>query len=257
MLSEPLQVIALVVAFLVAIVLIVRFASRGLLTRAARTWWRHPRALLVIGAVVVVGGLLAWFVQFALLELTVLGTLVDVVGTSSAWVLPFVALTSAAVLLPVTAWVIGATMVVERGEDNAVRALGSASGAHAAVLRSAMLVAGILALALFVLPFFVILASFWLVAPAVSSREHLGLRGSLRRSSGLLKGSRWRALGLTITLCLLIALGGVVGAAVLLVSSVSFTGAAVAVAVANAFILPYVALVAVHFYEEVVGTGGS
>lgn len=67
----------------------------------------------------------------------------------------------------------------------------------------------------------------------------------------MLKGSRWRAIGLVVTLCLLIAFGGVVGALVLVISSVGFTGAVLAVAVANAFIIPYSALIAVHFYEAV------
>ena len=127
-LSDPLKVIALVVVGLLGIVFIVRLSSRGLMTRAARTWWRHRRPLLALGGLVVVGGMLAWLVQFAILELTVLGDYVDVVGTSSGWVLPLVALSSAAVLVPIAAWVVGAAMVVESGEESPKRALGSASG---------------------------------------------------------------------------------------------------------------------------------
>lgn len=250
-LSDPLKVIALVVVALLAIGFIVRRSSRGLMAQAARTWWRHRRPLLMLGVIVVVGGLLAWLVQFAILELTVLGDYVDVVGTSSAWVLPLVALSSASVLVPTAAWVVGAAMVVESGEDNPKRALGSASGTRASVLWSAMLVIAILGLTVFVLPFFAILASFWLVAPVIGSREHVRASVALRRSFRMLKGSRWRAIGLVVTLCLLIAFGGVVGALVLVISSVGFTGAVLAVAVANAFIIPYSALIAVHFYEAV------
>ena len=57
---------------------------------------------------------------------------------------------------------------------------------------------------------------------------------ALRRSFRLLQGYRWRAVGLVVTLCLLIGLGGIVGALVLVISSVGFTGAVLAVAVANA-----------------------
>lgn len=256
-LSDPLKVIALVAVVVLGIVMIVRLSSRGLMTRAARTWWRHRRALLLLGVVVVIGGLLAWLIQFAILELTVLGDYIDVVGTSSAWVIPLVALASAAVLVPVAAWIVGAAMVVEGGEDNAKHALGSASGARATVLWSAMIVIGILGLSVFVFPFFAILASFWLVAPAIGSREQLRASVALRRSFRLLKGYRWRAIGLVITLCLLVAFGGVVGALVLVIPSVGFTGAVLAVAVANAFIIPYAALIAVHFYEEVTADPGS
>jgi hypothetical protein len=84
----------------------------------------------------------------------------------------------------------------------------------------------------------------------VSVREHLTVRGSLRRSGQMLRGHRWRALGIVITLCLVIALGGLVGALVLVVSSVGFTVATLVVALANAFIVPYSALVIALFYEE-------
>jgi hypothetical protein len=90
----------------------------------------------------------------------------------------------------------------------------------------------------------------WVVAPVTTVRERLALRASLGRSRRLLKGHRWRALGLVITLCLVIALGGLVGALVLVLTSASFTVATLVVAVANAFIVPYTALVIVHFYEE-------
>jgi hypothetical protein len=251
-LADPITMIVLLAALLVAAVVIVRLASRGLLTRGARTWWRHKRTMLVIGGIVVAGGVLAWVAQFAILELTPLGTLVDVVGTSTPWVLPFVALTAAIVVLPVIAWVIAATMVVEADDARASSALGQVGRSHAVIV-SAMLLAALLGLSLFVIPPLVILASFWFVAPVVSSREQLGVRGAIRRSSRLLRGYRWRALALVVTSCVFLGLAGLVGALVLLVTSIGFTGATIAVAIANGFVIPYVTLVGVHFYEEVTG----
>lgn len=59
-----------------------------------------------------------------------------------------------------------------------------------------------------------------------------------------------------ITLCLTIAAGGLVGALVLVLTSVGFTVATLAVAVANAFIVPYSALVIALFYEELAPAPG-
>ena len=56
-----------------------------------------------------------------------------------------------------------------------------------------------------------------------------------------------------MTICLFLGLAGLVGAVVLLVTSIGFTGATIAVAIANGFVIPYVTLVGVHFYEEVTG----
>jgi len=241
-----------VLAFVVAVVVMVRVASRGLLTRAARTWRRHAAPFLRIGVVVVVGGLVAWLLQLAIVAVSPLGTLVDVAGTSSAWVLPLVALVQGVILIPLVGWIIAASIVVESGEADATRALRAAVGPRGVVLLSASLVVALLGVSLVVLPPLLLLVSLWLVAPVATVREHLALRASLRRSRRLLKGHRWRALGLVITLCLLIALGGLVGALVLVLTSASFTVATLAVAVANAFIVPYSALVVALFYEELV-----
>jgi hypothetical protein len=250
LLDNPVRVVVLVAVAVLAIILMVRLASRGLLTRAARTWRHHARTLLRIGGVVVIGGLIAWLLQLAIVALTPLGNFVDVVGTSSAWVLPVVALTQAAILVPLIAWVVGATIAVESGEDDAARALRAGVGTRSVVLLTTMVVVALLGLSLVVLPPLVLLVSIWIVAPATTVREHLTLRASLGRSRRLLQGHRWRALGLVITLCLVIAAGGLVGALVLVLTSVGFTVATLAVAVANAFIVPYSALVIALFYEE-------
>ena len=250
LLDDPLRVIVFVLAAVVAVFLMVRLASRGLLTRAARTWRRHAAPFLRIGVVVVVGGLVAWLLQLAIVAISPLGTLVDVAGTSSAWVLPLVALVQGVILIPLIGWILAASIVVEAGETDAPRALRAAVGPRGVVLLSASLVVALLGVSLVVLPPLLVLVSLWLVAPVATIRERVGVRASLRRSRRLLKGHRWRALGLVLTLCLLIALGGLVGALVLVLTSVGFTVATLAVAVANAFIVPYSALVVALFYEE-------
>jgi hypothetical protein len=254
LLDDPPKVVALIALALAAIVITVRLASRGLLTRAARTWRRQARPFLRIGGVVVIGGFVAWMLQLAIVEVTPLGTLVDVAGTSSAWVLPLVALAQAVILIPLIGWIVAASIVVESGEEDVTRALRAAVGPRGSVLLSASVVVALLGVALVVLPPLLVLVSLWVVAPVTTIREHLAVGASLGRSRRLLKGHRWRALGIVITVCLVIALGGLLGALVLVVSSVGFTVATLVVTVANAFLIPYAALIVVHFYEELTGT---
>lgn len=251
LMDDPLRVVVLGIVALVAAVVVVRFGSRGVLGRAARTWWSEKREYLVVGAVAFAGGLLGLLAQYLVVEVTVVGRLVDVVGGSSPWVLPLVALAGAIVVVPILAWVIAATMLLEAGEPDASAALRAARGRRSPVTRAGMVMVAVLGLTLFVVPLFAILGSVWLLAPAVSSREHLAVRPALRRSRRLLKGRRWRSLALTITICLVLAIGGVLGAIVLVVTSTGFAGAAAVVAAANAVLIPYVALVATHYYEEV------
>src|SRR4029079_19680050 len=78
--DDPAQALALLLVALVGLIALVRFGSRGVLGRAARTWWHLRRSLLVVAAVMFAGGVLAWFAQYVVLEITVLGEVVDVVG---------------------------------------------------------------------------------------------------------------------------------------------------------------------------------
>ena len=252
LMDDPAKVVVVTVLVLAAVTVVVRFGSRGVLGRAARTWWRGKRRFLLLGAVTFATGALALLAQYAVIELTVLGRVVDVVGGSSPWVLPLVALAGALVAVPLLAWVVAATVLVEGGEPSVPAALRTAGGRdRGAVLRSGAALVAVIGLTLFIIPLFVILAAQWLVAPVASSREGLPAWTSLVQSRRLLKGRRWRSLALAVTLCLVLAIGGVLGALVLAVTSLGFAGAALVVAAANAILIPYVALVGVHYYEVV------
>jgi hypothetical protein len=78
LLDDPVRVLLFVGLLVVAVVVMIRLASRGLLTRAGRTWRHHARTLLWLGGVVVVGSAVAWVLQLAIVDLTPIGTLVDV-----------------------------------------------------------------------------------------------------------------------------------------------------------------------------------
>lgn len=259
LLDEPLRVVLLLVAGLVALAVVVRFGSRGVLHRAARTWWRRRRAFLPLAAVAFAGGALAWFAQVVVLEVTVGGQVVGVIGGTTSWVLPVVTLVGALVVVPAMGWVVAASVLTEDGDTGASRALRvaagmSPAGTGAAVTRAAMVLVVVVGLVLFVFPPLVVLASLWLVAPVASAREHLGARAALTRSRRVLRGHRWRALALTVTLWLVLSIGGLVGAIVLL-GSLGFSAAALVVAAVNGFVTPYVALVVLHLYDDVAGAG--
>jgi hypothetical protein len=250
-LDEPVLVVVVGVALVVGVVATVRFGSRGVVPRAARTWWQGRRRYLLLSAVTFAIGVLALLAQYAVVELTVLGRLVDVVGGSSPWVLPLVALAGAVVAVPLLAWMIVAAMLVEHEGADVPVALRRAVRTDRSAQRAAMVLVVLFGLTLFVFPLAVVLASVWLVAAVASAREGIPARASLARSRRLLAGRRWRSLALSVTLCLILAVAGVLGALVLLATSSGFFGAALVVAAANGVLIPFVALVVMRYYEEV------
>jgi len=253
LLDDPLKVTVLVIVALIVLVVIVRFGSRGLLVRAARTWWHNRGAFALLAVVAFAGGALALIVQYAVVELTVLGRIVDVVGGSSPWVLPLVTLAGAVVIIPFMGWVVAATTVLADGERSTAVALRRVGGRRSPALWSAMAVVAVVGVTLFIFPPFVLLASLWLLAPALSRREGSRARDALRASRQRLRGHRWRSLALAVTLCLVLAISGILGAVVLAVSALGFAFAAVVAAAVNGFITPYVALVTAHYADEVAG----
>ena len=72
----------------------------------------------------------------------------------------------------------------------------------------------------------------------------------MRRSRHLIRGHGWRAFGLVLTLALVAASAGVAGALVLLLTSASFVVASFVVALAAVVLVPYIALVLAHFYDD-------
>lgn len=251
LLDQPLLVLLFTALLVVAIIVIVRASSRGLLARAARTWRRDARQLVPIGAVVIVGVALSLVAQWAILRWTRLGDLVEVVGESSAWSLPIVAVIGSVIAVPVFAWVAAATLDVEARDDDPVTALRAPLRRRAALLAVLVLIVvfGVAAL-LLVLPIAMFVLSRWLLAPAVCVTEGTNVRAGMRRSHQLVRGHGWRAFGLVVTLGLVASIAGVIGALVLLLTPLSFTVTGLITAVAGAVLVPYLALIVAHFYDE-------
>ncbi|HET9666273.1 MAG TPA: hypothetical protein VFP09_05940 [Desertimonas sp.] len=249
LLDQPVVAILLLVALITAVVSIVRYSSRGLLGRAARTWRRYARRLLRIGALVLVGAVAAALAQYALVRWTRLGDLVDLAGGSSPWVLPIVGAVGAVVAVPVVALVVGATLTP--AEDGTISLTTVRRSARWAAGLGTMLVLVILGVTSIVLvPLALYLVSRRMLGPVASAKEQLAVRDGMRRSRHLIRGHGWRAFGLVLTLVLVVALAGVAGALVLLLTSASFVVANVIVALAAVVLVPYIALVLAHFYDD-------
>jgi hypothetical protein len=255
LLDEPWRALVLVVVVIAAVVAIVRYSSRGLLGRAARTWREQASRMIPTGAWVLLAAAGSVLVQQALLRLTPLGDLVDVVGSSSAWVLPLVTVVGAVVSIPIVSWVVAATITpAEDGQrPRSMLRTGSARRAATLATLAVLVIVGSLT-AILLLPIAAIIVSRLLLTAPVCAHERVGAGAAMGRSHRLVRGHGWRALGLVLTMGLVAAVAGVVGALVLVLTSATFFVAGVVAALVGVVVVPYLALVLDHFYAEVVAT---
>jgi len=245
----------------IALVAIVRYSSRGLLGAAAHTYGRNPARVLQIGGAILFAGAFTLAVHWLVVRYTPVDNVLDVLGDDSPWAAPFLAAIAAIVTLPVMAWVLAATVELvvdtDRHGDRRPGSWWMPKAAFATFVASFVLVItfGVGTIVLLLLPLVALIASRWLVAPVVCADEVVPARAGLRRSAELLRGSRLRALGLAITLGLVLTVPSIVGALLLVLTSVSFAVASVIVTLCAVVLVPYVALVLVHFYVELTESG--
>jgi hypothetical protein len=256
LLDRPLLVLAAIALVAVAAVLVVRASSRGVLGRAARTWRANARRLVPVGALVLAGAAASWLVQWMLLRWTSLGTLVDVVGESSPWVLPLVALIGALVAAPVVCWVAASTLAAVSTATDARAALGAPARRRAGWWTTLALVvlSGPMLLGF---PILVVLVGRWLVAPVVASRDRARVVDAFRRSNRLVRGHSFRAIGMVVTLLLVASTVGVLGALVLLLTSLTFPAAGIVTALAGVVVVPYLAVVVAEFHDDLAADGSA
>jgi hypothetical protein len=122
-----------------------------------------------------------------------------------------------------------------------------------ATFLTALLVVGAIGLAsalFLLLPLGVVVAAFWLVAPVVCADRGVRAVAGMRRSAALLHGHRVRSVGLLVTLVLILAIPGVIGALLLILTSISFSLASVVMVLVGVVLVPYVAIVIARFYLE-------
>ena len=245
----------------IALVAIVRYSSRGLLGAAAHTYRRNPARILQIGGAILFAGAVTLAVHWLVVRYTPVDNVLDVLGDDSPWAAPFLAAIAAIVTFPVMAWVLAATVELvvdtDRKGDRRPGSWWMPKAALATFVASFVLVItfGVGTIVLLLLPLVALIASRWLVAPVVCADQVVPARAGLRRSSALLRGSRLRAIGLAITLGLVLTVPSIVGALLLVLTGVSFALASVIVTLCAVVLVPYVALVLVHFYAQLTGSG--
>ena len=220
-----------------------------MLGRAARAWRADAARQLRIGLLVMAGIAISSLVQWALLTWTPLGTLVDTLGDSSAWVLPLVAVIGLGVALPVFSWVVAAAIRASR-DPAVVRPVTDVAVERRPMIWSTLIPLAVAEVAVVLMPPLAILVSRWLAAPVLADREGTTTRQALGASHRLVRGHAWRALGILVTMFLVGAIAGVIGAVVLLLTSLTFAMAGVVVALASVVLVPYLALVLVEFTSD-------
>jgi hypothetical protein len=95
----------------------------------------------------------------------------------------------------------------------------------------------------------------WSIFPQVIAIENPPWREALRRSGQLVRGDWWRVAMLTLFVTLLtLALGPLIGAVMLLVSTASFNLVNLVAAIIYVFTLPFVAIATTYLYFDLVVT---
>ncbi len=253
-LDHPVRFGVIAVLVIAALVFIVRRSSQGLLAASVGAYRRNASQLLQIGAALVVAGAASLLVHNLMVRLTPVGDVFDVLGEESPWALPVIVLTAAMVSFPIMAWVMAASVevvVVDAGR----RPPGGArwwlpSAALGTFLTALVLVIALGATSALVvlLPVAALIASRWFVAPVVCADAGVSAMAGLHRSAALLHGHRLRSIGLMITLVLILAVPGLVGAVLLIVTGISFAAASVVVVVGAVVLVPFVAVVITRYY---------
>ncbi len=247
LLDRPWLVLAGLAVVVAVLVLIVRRSSQGVLGRAWRAWRADRRRLLPIGALVLLAAAAAALLQFVLLEWTRLGTLVDTIGTSSAWVLPLVGVIGSLAALPFVC--VAAAAAIERARDPAaddpVRSVVTRRRSVTWVTLLFAVLVGVAALVFWPLA---VLASRWIVAPVAATDT--SATAAFGRSNRLVRGHAWRALGMLVTMALVASIAAGVGVLVLLLTPWAFWVSGAVVAVVGVVLVPYLGLVLVEFHRD-------
>ncbi len=226
-------------------------ASFGLLFGHLRVLWP---ILLVVG--LSTAGALG--LQQLALRSRPSGDITDVNGLTDSAVGVILAVLVAFALAPAVAIALSATCRVVEGIARDHRISGWSSIALAARRPSGALVqlvllvtVSLLASSLVGLPVALLLIALWAVAMPAAVIEHLGVIGSLRRSTRLTKGRRWRAVFLSALLVWIgFSLPGVIGGLMLLVTGWPFWLTNLAAIVVGAVLLPFSAIgLTLQYYD--------
>ena len=201
-------------------------------------------------------------VHWLVVRYTPVDDVLDVLGDDSPWAAPFLAAIAAIVTLPVMAWVLAATVELvvdtDRHGDRRPGSWWMPKAAFATFVASFVLVLafGVGTIVLLLLPLVALIASRWLVAPVVCADEVVPARAGLRRSA---RAAPWEpAAGASASRSRWASCSPCRASSErysLVLTSVSFAVASVIVTLCAVVLVPYVALVLVHFYVELTESG--
>jgi hypothetical protein len=238
--------------------------SWGQIVNAARVFYGgHLELIVRLGVLFLILGVATSIIQFGIYHLTGLSALLDVAGESNAFVaggamLVGIVITALGLILTQTA---SALVLASYDDERQLRPL----DAYRIALRRwrsllaafafAVVVIGLLTLTGFGVVFAAWFLVRWSMFPQVIAIENRPWRDALRRSSQLVRGDWWRVAMLTLFVTLLtLALGPLIGAVMLLVSTASFNLVNLVAAIIYVFTLPFVAIATTYLYFDLVVT---
>ncbi|MBK9738626.1 MAG: hypothetical protein IPO93_03740 [Actinobacteria bacterium] len=226
-------------------------ASFGLLRRHARGFWP---LLLTVG--LTTAGALA--LQRLALHRRPSDDINDVNGVASSPIAAILVVVVAFAVAPILSVLLAATcrVVEDIARDQAPRpwdaiALAVRRPAGALVQLVLFFVVTLLASSLVLLPIALLLIAFWAVAMPAAVIERRGFIDAFRRSAGLTKGRRWRAVFLSALLVWIgFSLPGAIGGLLLLVTGWPFWVTNTVAILASAVLLPFSAIgLSLQFYD--------
>jgi len=194
-----------------------RVRAAGQIIGAARAAYRERRRVLVaVGLLFLPAAILEVAVQQAVLELTPLGHLTDVAGSSSLVSIAIaLLLAGAGHVFAATVVVGGVALVVDAAQRGGGNDIGEAfrltARAAPRLLRTALRVTGIvvlLVISVVGIPVAAVMLGRWAVAIQVSALEGAPPREALARSGALVRGRWWRTAAIAATVNLLAAASG-------------------------------------------------
>jgi hypothetical protein len=234
----------------------------GQIINSARVFYGNHLPLIVrLGVLFIALGALISVVQYCIYHLTGLSHLADAVGESNAFVaggamLIGVLITALGLVLTQSAAALTLASYDDEWRIRPLEGYRIALGRWRALLGAFVFVAvvvGVLSLTGFGVIFAAWLIVRWSLFAQVIAIENLAWREALSRSGRLVRGDWWRVALLTLFVTIFaLALGPLIGAVLLLLTTASFNFVNLAAGFIYVFALPFAAIATTYLYFELV-----
>jgi hypothetical protein len=257
LLDEPLQLVLLTIAVVVVAVVLIRYSSRGLFSAAVRSYREQPGRLLLIGGLFLVAALISYLLRL-LLQLDALSD-DSAFGEDIIWPAYVIAFVANFISIPVSAWVVGATIGLVSTTPDPARPRRASWLAWLPRVRWSTGLASLVLLFVAAVtlslgaPLAILLSLFWLVTPVACAALAVGIRKGMKDSRRTLKGHRIRAAGVLVMVAAIVSLIGLSALIVLFVTNWGFGTASLILNIVSVVVVPFAALVVAHFYAQAKG----